>query len=178
MKTKTNTVKWCAPIKINDAGDLAYTSQCGRYTITKGHWYDPRIANTKAGGLRASYGITVNATGYTHGCNGLAGGREWAEQLALTAAEQAYEAAVKAAAASYAALAVAADEAAAAAYAAAEAALDVDANVSSAWCTTGDALAALATDYEAAAAWAAAGCIANALTGLTAAEAKRAAAAD
>lgn len=79
-----NSVKWGKPVKTGGVYgcDLAYTSKCGRFLITKGHWYDSRMANTKGGGLRASYGITVIATGESFGCNGLAGAREWAEHLA------------------------------------------------------------------------------------------------
>jgi len=80
----TDLVKWGKPVKAGGVYgcDLAYTSKCGRFLITKGHWYDPRIANTQTGGLRAAYSITVTATGETHGCTGLAGGREYAEHLA------------------------------------------------------------------------------------------------
>ena len=71
-------IKWGKPVKIEGGnGGLTYTSKCGCYVIAKKTWYSASHAK-----LRASYSITVVATGMTHGCTGLAGGREWAEHLA------------------------------------------------------------------------------------------------
>jgi len=75
-----NSVKWGKPVEISGGG-LTYTSKCGRFMITKKTWYSARHAQ-----LRASYAITVVATGMTHGCTGLAGGRKWAEHLAAQVA--------------------------------------------------------------------------------------------
>jgi len=82
-----NTVKWGKPVKTGGVYgcDLAYVSKCGRFTITKGHLYDAKIANCKSA-LRAAYSITDGKTGETHGCSGLSGGREWAEHIAARVA--------------------------------------------------------------------------------------------